>query len=377
MKKRTIIFVANRGFALYNSRLMLMRHFLRNGWNVIAITGLDRYTDMLKNEGISIEPIHVMRGNISIINDLKLYLRLKKIYKQYDPTLIHHFHSKPVILGTLAGRKRRKFGTRIVNTITGIGNAINTEGKKKIPAGLGYKLAISKNDRVVFQNADDLDCFHKSGWVQNNSERLIVSSGVDIHRFSSIRNRNDRKNIKILMISRLLWQKGVGEFLEAARLVKKQLPNVEFLLAGEFDSKHPDAVSESALKKYTESNIVKFLGYIDKPENLYHEVDLFVFPSYYREGVPRVVLEAAACNLPVIGCDVPGTREAIIDGKTGYLVNPKNIIQLAKKITELANDHDKRVKMGDAAHEFMKSEFDINIITEKYLDIYREVGIEI
>ena len=370
-----VIFVANRGFALYSSRLLLIRHFLDRGWRVIIATADDQFSRQLVEEGASLEPIKFNRGGLSPLRDYLAFLTLKRIFSKYRPVLVHHFHAKPIIFGSLALKSSGIANAKIVNTITGLGHAFVQGVALKKLAGLGYKLVLPMSSLTIFQNSDDKQLFLTQGWISEDKAELIISSGVDISRFT-VPSHGPPSPPTILMVGRLLWQKGVGEFIEAARGLKKRFPSVRFQLAGEFDPSHPDGISERELQQIIDDNIIEFLGYVRDMPRLLASSYLFVLPSY-REGVPRVILEAAACSVPTVGADVPGTREAVVDGETGFLVPPRDSRILAQRIQRLIENKEERDLMGKKARKRVEHDFDIVKITEHQLNIYRKLGLSI
>ena len=177
------------------------------------------------------------------------------------------------------------------------------------------------------------------------------------------------------MVGRLLWQKGVREFMAAATYVRALLPRVRFQLAGEFDEQHPDAIGRTELGNALATTQIEFLGYIENMEQVLPKIYAFVLPSYYREGVPRVVLEAAACGVPSIGADVPGIREVIAEGETGFLVPPRDGTVLGERVMRLLSDVEIRNRMGRAARRRAVARFDIDVITDRQLAVYRSLGL--
>ena len=374
-QKSCVVLVANRGFALTSSRLLLMQHFLSSGWIVVAATARDDYAEQLSNAGVIVEPVSFNRGGLSPLPDIKALLALLKIYRKYRPQLIHHFHAKPIILGNLAARFAE--AAKVVNTVTGLGHAFVSGGITRYLAVAGYQLLLARSDATIFQNPDDQKFFLEKGWVSLNNAWLIVSSGVDTQRFHPDANKTRNENLRVIMVARLLWQKGVREFVEAAEMVKREYSPVRFQLAGEWDNIHPDAVDEAWVQKAVNKGMIDFLGYLKDMDNQLRQTDVFVLPSYYLEGVPRVLLEAAACGVPVVTTDVPGCREAVVDGETGYLVPPRNSKSLAKAISEILGNPVLRQQMGQNARKRVEEEFDIRAITEKQLSVYRDIGISI
>jgi glycosyltransferase involved in cell wall biosynthesis len=197
---------------------------------------------------------------------------------------------------------------------------------------------------------------------------------VDVQRFRMVeRQSRDMQAPVVVMLGRLLRQKGIPEFVEVARRIQKDLPQAKFLLAGEKDSTHPDAVTAQWVQK---QGWVEYLGRLSDVLPLLAQADILLFPSY-REGVPRVVLEAAATGLPTVAFDVPGVREAVRDGETGYLVPDRDVEALAERVGALLKNKKERLRMGRAAREMVENEFDVRAVKEKYLEVYRELGITI
>ena len=374
MGTQRAVLVANRGFGLVGSRRLLMRRLQSKGWEVIAATADDNYSLELTGEGIGREVVHFVRAAFSPMADVLALRALRRIYSRYRPQLVHHFNAKPVILGTVAARLARDRGPLVVNTITGLGNAFASGGLTRRLAGLGYRIALRHADATIFQNRDDQRLFLEKKWVQATRAELIVGSGVDLERFRPP-ERDNFESPRILMAGRLLWQKGVREFMGAATHVRALLPRVRFQLAGEFDEKHPDAIGRTELRNALATTPIEFLGYIENMEQVLPEIYAFVLPSYYREGVPRVVLEAAACGVPSIGADVPGIREVIAEGETGFLVPPRDGTVLGERLMQLLSDVEIRNRMGRAARRRAEARFDVDVITDRQLAVYRSLGL--
>jgi len=374
MKK--VVFVANRGYALKSSREKLISNFLENGFEVLLLTTKDDYSKSLLVTGVALEEINVNRGGLRIFNDIKLLLKMLYVYRKHRPVLIHHFHAKPVILGTIAARLSLGKNVKIVNSITGLGHAFITGGWIRSLAIRGYKIALNLSDAVIFQNIDDKNLFIDHKWLPEPKSHLIVSSGVDTYRFPYVGN-TEAKNpdqLNVLMVGRLIGQKGVFEYISAASIVRARYPNVKFLLAGEFDKFHPDSIDDDELQNAIDSQTIEYLGYISDMPKMLRDIDIFVLPSY-REGVPRAVLEAASSGIPSVGADVPGTREAIRNTETGYLVEVRNSALLVSAIEKLVSSKELRVAMGEAARNMAVREFDINVIITQHFSLYKSLGI--
>ena len=262
-----------------------------------------------------------------------------------------------------------------MNSITGLGHAFVVGGLSARLAAVGYRTALRHCDIVIFQNRDDRELFLEKRWVVGEQARLIASSGVDTERFGCVdRAGRDRQTPKVVMLGRLLRQKGIPEFVEVARRVRRRWPEARFLLAGEPDADHPDAVDAAWLSGQQD---IEYLGRLSDVMPLLAEADLLLFPSFYREGVPRVVLEAAATGLPAVAFDVPGVREAIRDKETGYLVPARNLEALTDRVTSLLEDVSRRLRMGRAARALAESAFDARIIEGQHLQVYRSLGLPV
>ena len=373
-RRPTVIFVANRSFALTSSRLPLLRKLRTDGWSVIAAVGVDDYTPLLQDAGIVIEPLVFDRGGLSPLADAKAFIRLVRLYYKYQPQLIHHFHAKPVIFGNFAAFFARK--AEVVNNIEGLGYAFSSKGYVRRLASIGYRLALGRSSVTVFLNPDDQELFLQNSWILPEKGKLITSPGVDTSRYHPASERSDGCQ-RVLFVARLLWQKGVREFVEAAAIAKRRLPDAHFLLAGEWDDVHPDAVDRNYVRQSVANGTVEFLGYLSDMEYQLQKTDIFVLPSYYREGVPRVLLEAASSGVPVVTTDVPGCREAVINGKTGRIVLPRDAQGLAEAIVDILANPKLKESMGTAARQFVENNFDTEVITKHYLKMYCELGLDI
>lgn len=372
---KTVLFTANRGYALTSSRTALIRHFLSLGWKLILATADDPESRELCRIGGILEPVHFPRSGISPLADMAAFHRLFSIYRKWRPCLIHHFHAKPVILGSLAARHIPGNSVRVVNIITGLGHAFVTGGCVSWLASLGYRVSLGREDITIFQNRDDQSLFLGKGWVTRERARLIPGSGVDTDHFMNVdRHGRDNRGPVVIMLGRLLRQKGIPEFVEVSNRIRRYWPDARFLWAGEEDLVHPDAVSGQWLQA---QDGVEYLGRLSDVVPVLSEADLLLFPSYYREGVPRVVLEAAAMGLPVVGFDVPGVREAVRNGKTGFLVAKGDLDSLTKHVKKLLEDEVLRLRMGKEARAMVVKSFDLREIQKKYLEIYRELGFDL
>lgn len=372
---KTILFAANRGYALTSSREAIIMRFLEMGWRVVIATANDYEALRLKACGAILEAVTFDHGGITPYEDLHAWCRMLAIYNRWQPAVAHQFHAKPVIIGTIAARSIQGSGLNVINTITGLGQTFISGRPSSCLARLGYRVALRRSDVTIFQNRDDMALFLDRGWVNKNSGRLIVGSGVDLSRFEFI-DRRGRNNVApvVIMLGRLLRQKGIPEFVEVAQRIRHRWPAARFLIAGEEVPDHPDAVT---IDWVCEQNGVKYLGHLQDVRPILAKADLLLYPSYYREGVPRVVMEAAATGLPTVAFNVPGVREAVRNGETGYLVPKGNAKALQTRVEELLKNEALRLRMGRAGRIMVEKFFDVRKIQKQYFDIYRELGFDV
>ncbi len=368
---RCIMFVAVKGFALSNSRLPLMKFFIKQGWRVVAATSEDDHINHLKNEGVIVEPISFRRGGFHPFSDFRALIQLIKVYHRYRPALIQHFNGKPIVLGNFAALCLKK--VLIVNTVTGLGHAfLEMNFSFRLFAWI-YQLFCSRAAATIFQNESDYEVFVKNGWVNSKRAHVIVSSGIDFERFiGDPKKRTETPTI--LLAARLVWMKGISEFVDAAREIKSRFPAARFFLAGAPDLIHPDSIPMDWVRERTREGVIEYLGYVEHPEKLLQTVWVCVLPSY-REGVSRILLEAAACEVPIVATDVPGCRETVQDGKTGILVPPRDRQALVQAITKLLQNPKEAQKMGEQGRRFVRDKFDVHQIMQKYIQIYQLIGL--
>jgi len=374
-KKKTVLFIANDTSQLSGSRGLIIDRFLDSGWSVIALASLDSAAEGLREKGVIVKDLDVSRTMFSPLSDLKVFFKISRVYWKYKPDLAHCFHIKPIVLGNLAKMLfSRK--SKLVNTITGLGYAFNVEGITNKIASLAYKIALKGCDVTIFQNPDDRNQFVNNKILDEEKAEVIISSGIDSEEFN-FSPETEGEEVKVLIATRLLWQKGIKEFAEAAEIVSNEEENVKFEVAGGFEEEHADGVPRTWVEEKDERGIIDYLGYVENMPEKLEEIDIFALPSYYREGVPRASLEAMATGKPIVTTDAPGCRETVMDEKNGILVPPEDSEALAEVILDLVRDEEKRLEMGKKGREIVEERFDIEKITEKYLDIYRELGVNI
>lgn len=369
----TVIFVANRGYALFSSRRTYIQTLLGAGHNIVLATSDDEYTQKLVDMGCELHEVNFERGGAHLFNDLSAFISLYRAVKQYSPSMLFSVHAKPVIFSNLILGLSRLKSCKSMAVITGLGHAFIKGGWLRSMAGLGYKLALRRADRVVFQNEDDMALFLKHGWLKKERSRLIIGSGVDTGFFSRKDRNNESSSLKVVMLGRLIGQKGVNEFRDVANAIAVDYPSAEFMWAGEEDPSHLDSVSPDVFNR--DQNTM-YLGRVENVQSLIESADILLFPSY-REGVPRAIMECASMGLPCVGFDVPGVREVVVNNETGYLVPFGDVESLIGKVRLLLDSPDLRQELGENASKLMKRKFDKKVIERAYFDEFASLGLDV
>jgi glycosyltransferase involved in cell wall biosynthesis len=373
MKK--LLFIINDPLFFISHRLPIALEAKKRGYIVMAAASYNKKAEKILNEkGIAFYPIKLSRSGMNPFKELKTIIKLYKLYKRVRPDIIHNVTIKPVLYGGILARITKI--PAVVSAIPGLGFAFISEGFfaniRRFLITFIYRFALGhKNLKVIFQNSDDLNMFIKKGLIKKERAELILGSGVDASEFYPS-CEPDAKPIVITMASRMLWDKGAGEFIAAAKLLKEKGVDARFLLAGDTDSGNPASVSEKQLKKWHDNKIAEWLGFKKDMRKIFKMSNIVCLPSY-REGLPKVLIEAAACGKPIIATDVPGCREIVKHGKNGLLVAAKDYIGLAGAMELLINDEKMRIKMGKEGRAIAESDFRIEGVVEKTIAIYNRL----
>lgn len=370
---RTIVYFVSEDWYFCSHRLPIARKALAKGFKVVVVTRVNNHGDLIESEGFELAPIEIKRSGLNILSELKVISTLYIYYKKYNPDIVHHVAIKPVIYGTLVARFIGSI--KIVNAMAGLGFVFISNKKRiRLLRFLVHKLFRFifnlKGSKLILQNKDDLNYLIKNKLVKKNNVTIIRGSGVDINKFTPL----DKKNSTpiVMLASRMLWDKGVGEFVEAAKIIKSKGVMSRFVLVGENDSENPASISRDQLDEWNNSGVVEWWGKKDYMHNILAESDIVVLPSY-REGLPKVLLEAASCEKPIVATNVPGCREIVHDGKNGILVPLKDYNFLADAIQELINNPEMRNRMGNYGRRLVEREFSEQIVVDKTMLLYQEL----
>lgn len=356
------ILISPKNRTAYNFRGDLVKKIIASGYEVI-ITGPNRdNVDKVEALGARFVEIPMNKNTLNPLKDLKYMNALRKLFKEEKPDVILGYTSKPVIYGSIAGKLAKV--PHKVGMVTGAGYAFTAKSTKakiiKMIMTMLYKIAFSCADVAIFQNVDDKNTFVNSGILKDEKCRLVDGSGVNMERFPL---SPYPERLTFFMLSRVMYFKGIREYLEACSIVKEKYPEVRCMLLGACEGIH-DSLSEEELRPYVEKGIIEHFGETDTVADFYKQASVFVLPSY-GEGVPRTVLEAMSMGRAIITTDAPGCRETVEDGVNGFIVPTKDGKVLAEKMLEFVNHPELVETMGKNSNEYCRRRFEVNKINEE------------
>lgn len=379
-EKKKVLFVANTGFALFNFRLPLMKSLSARGWSVVAVANDEAdFAYKFSKEGIKFININIDHKGKNPLADADLIRRLKALYEQETPTFVHHFTIKPVIFGSAAAKLAKV--PAIINSITGLGYVFDKGGILMRAVMALYKFALSGRPKVIFQNKDDYQLFVSNNIIQETNAQVILGSGVNTKTIYPDITKKSDSGLRFSLVSRMLWSKGVGEYVAAAEKIKKQYPEIEFFMAGGASGGgaqgNPDAIPEKWLYDVKAKGNVNWTGRIpfENVMDLLDNSDVVVLPSYYPEGVPRSLLEAAAKGKAIITTNTPGCREVVVNGVNGFLIPPKDVDALTNCVLTFIRQPELIKQMGIASRKRAIEIFDEQKILDQTFKVYENAEI--
>lgn len=377
-KSLPILLVANWDWVLYNFRLPLARALVEHGLNIILVCPPGKYTEELQVMGFTWQAWNLNRRSIYPWRELGAIIDLYKLYRQLRPAAVHHFTIKPILYGSLAARAAQ--GTVVINNFTGLGYLFSEAQRAKILRRIVLpvlrRALRGEGFHTAFQNQHDLAHLVSLEVVSKEKTTLIPGTGVNLSDYQPALNGKAADETPIvIMAARLLWDKGLAEFVEAARIIKANNIPARFWLAGAPDKGNPDSVPAQILEEWRAEGIVEVLGHRSDISELLQLADIAVLPSSYNEGVPLFLLEAAATGLPLIASDIEGCRMVIESDLNGFLIPQADASSLAEALTTLLTNADLRQKMGQASRKVAEERFDQQMILTRYIDLYRKMGL--
>ncbi|MCB0533697.1 MAG: glycosyltransferase family 4 protein [Lewinellaceae bacterium] len=372
MPAKKILLVANTAWNLWNYRRALIGKILEAGYDVVLAAPPDRFQQQLQDRfSVRFVPLkHLSRRSFSILKNVRFIWECCRLYRRERPDLVLLFTIKPNILGNIAARL---IGISTLSVIEGLGYSGTHAARWRWLAAPLYRLALKHQGKVVFLNHADRQAFCEHKLVKPDQTLLIHGPGVDTEYFKAAHHTNSEK-VVFLYCSRLLIEKGIREFVEAARKMKQLHNNLEFHVLGDPDPGNPATLTETELQAWKRQQIVQFFSSVDDVRPYLAQADVLVLPSYYREGVPRTVLEAMAMEKIIVTTEMPGCRDTVEEGENGFLVLPKNVDALIEAMQKICTSTpENRRQMGAYSRQKVLQEFSDQQILPQYLNAIKSL----
>ncbi|WP_133623305.1 glycosyltransferase family 4 protein [Erwinia sp. LJJL01] len=364
MKLHTVAITANTSWYIYNFRKNTIKALLNSDYKVVILSPSDEYSDKLIELGCDHFNIMIDKGGTNPVKDLLTFYFFYTLYRRLGVSVVLNFTPKNNIYSTLAAKLNK---IKVINNIAGLGAVfIKNDLLTKFVKFL-YKFSQSKADFVFFQNQEDYKLFQDSHIVLKNSA-VLPGSGVDLDRFA-LSVAPDDGNVVFSLVARMLIDKGVYEYAEAAKTLKRKYgDSVKFQLIGFLDESNSRSVSKQKVDAWVQDGFIQYLGKTDNVEFILKSTDCIVLPSFYREGVPKSLLEGAAMGKPIVTTNNVGCRDTVDDGVNGYLCKPGSADDLTFKMEAIINlSHSERIAMGIKGREKVTAQFDERIVIDNYL----------
>lgn len=360
-----VAIVLNTSWNIFNFRMNFVRTLLEKGYEVHTIAPVDAYTPRLVEAGCQHHAVRMDSRGINPVKDIALILELRSIYRNVRPDIILHYTIKPNIYGSIAGAT---LGIPTVNNVCGLGTVFLRRSLWSRIAILLYRWSFRFPKKVFFQNPDDRELFVSKRLVAEANADLLPGSGIDLTRFTPTPySRNN--TFTFLLISRLITDKGVLEYVEAVRRLKAEGIDARFQVLGAKDPLHRRGIPLATLQGWIDNKTIEYLGTTEDVRPFIHAADCIVLPSY-REGTPHTLLEAASCAKPIVATDVPGCHQVVEHNHNGLLCRLRDANDLAEKLKAMSRLDDKTLQqLGENGRRKMELEFDESVVIRKYLDV--------
>ena len=367
MKK--VIYFVSEDWVFLNHRIEIAEKIQKKGYKVILVTNLTHYKNLIEKKKIEVIPLKIERGSLNFRKSIKTIYKLSKIFKNVKPDIVHNFGLRQIVHGNIAAQLAGVKKT--FNSVIGLGSAFisgNFFLKFFIINLLRFTLFF-KNSQTLVQNKDDYIFFKKKIWIRKKNLYLNTTSGVNLNKYKI--SKEPKGKIIFLFASRILKDKGIRELIKASKKLSKVTKNFELLIAGTIDSQNPSSISHEEVKSWEAIYYIKYLGHVNNINDLYKKVHVGVLPSY-REGLPKGLLEAAACGKPIITTNVTGCRDVVIDGKNGIIISPKNTDELFLAMKKIVQNKKIRIDMGKEGRNFIKKNFLIENTVKDLINLYKK-----
>ena len=337
------------------------------GFEVLILSPNDAHVEKLENLGARCFDIEIDSKGKSIFRDLRYLINFYSFVKKTKPSLTINYTIKPVIYGALACSFAN---ARFISVITGLGHVFTEKNFTAKLVSLLYSVSQRKALSVFFLNIQDRDFFLKEGFIRDVPNQVLPGEGVNLQRYRPRPSEVKAKEVTFLLSARMLKEKGVFEFVEAAKAVKKSFPSTKCVLLGFVDVENPSAISRSEVDNWEKQGLIEYWGVVDDVREALSKADCAVLPSYYSEGTPRSLLEASAMEIPIITTDSVGCRDVVVDGVTGFLCRPRNAESLASAMLHICEmTHEERRALGRNGRKKMMHDYDETLVLNRYKEM--------
>ncbi|MFI5057715.1 MAG: glycosyltransferase family 4 protein [Candidatus Acidiferrales bacterium] len=373
-RRLKLLFLVTEDWFFWSHRLAVARAAQRNGYEVIVATRVQRCAEQIRGEGFRLIPLQLIRESYSPLNEFRAIQQIRQIYRSEDPDIVHQVALKPVLYGSISALGRKNIPA--VNALTGLGYLAASSTRKarflRLLIWNFFRLFLNKpHQRVIVENPDDKQLLIEKLKVSPERIVLIRGSGVD---FQSFQPTAEPSGIPVVLLaSRMLWIKGIVEFVEAAKMLRSKGLDARFVLVGDTDPSSPSSVPRQQLLEWQSSGSIEWWGHQTDMPRIFEQASLVCLPSHGGEGVPTVLMEAAASGRAIVTTDVPGCRDIVRNGVNGRIVPPGDAVALAEAIEELLKNSAMRQEMARRGREIAVNEFSQEMIAEQTLALYSEL----
>lgn len=372
MKKLIMVVNEDRFFLSHRKDIALKAQ--TEGFDVTIVCKDTGRADEVKAFGFSMIELPINPTGMNLVEELKTFFFLWRLYQQQKPDIVHHVGLKTILWGGIAAKLSKVHG--VVNAVCGLGVLFSGEKLSFVARSVMQMMAWSnagKNVQEIFQNGDDMQLFKQYGVVTDGQCSFVKGSGVDLDEFNYVPEPSDGK-IRVIFTARMVKEKGTITLIEAAEKLRGEFgQKAEFLLCGDL-SNNPDGIKKEELEARCDGVYLQWLGFRRDVRDLLMASHIMAFPSYYREGVPLSLIEACAIGRPIVTCDSIGCRDTVEDGVNGFLVSPRDSDALAEKLRVLILDKSLREAMGRMGRKKAEKEFSLKTVVDKHMEIYRRLG---
>lgn len=375
MDKPVVLIVTNADWVFLQHRVSITQVLQNDNCQIVIVTKDTGKSDEIKKLGFELIDVDFSRKGLNPISEIKAFTRLFNVYRKASPQFVYQVTIKPIIYGSIIAKT---LNINVVNTICGLGYVFSKKENnllRKI-VSIAYKNAVNyKRAHTFFENKDNKNSFLELGILKQKRQSTVVNgAGIDLEKFSPIKNFDNANKLVITLATRMLWDKGVKEFVEAAKLLHSNFKNqVEFRLYGMIDKGNPESIPEEYLNNIEVLEYLKWFGFKKDIVKVYQKSDIVVLPSYYGEGLPTVLAEACAMGLPIVTTNAVGCKECVDEGVNGFKVNARSVNELANAIKKLIINKDLRIKMGKASRVKAERDFDQKKIVAQYQKVFNSM----